>query len=125
MTDQFDLSFPTPPSPNNLPGVFRKLYFNLYTNAKASRSERLLEDLSLLLLLKLAVELDPDATELRTYRQSPPATADTVLLPFLKRTFPDLVDDRQRFSMGDKAVRIALADLDGVQLSLCSRPRPW
>ena len=116
MTDQLNLSYPKPLT-TNLPDAFRKLYFNLYTNGKASRSERLIEDLSLILLSKLAFERDPDAAELRAYRKNAAATADTVLIPVLKRTFPGLVDDRQRFSIGDKAVRSALTELDGVQLS--------
>ena len=120
MTEQPSLFSPASPatSPANLPEAFRRLYFNLYTNSTASRSERLLEDLSFLLLLKLAFELDASATELHTYRRDANAKADTLLLPLLRRTFPGLVDDHQRFGIGDQAIRTALSDLEGVQLSV-------
>ena len=42
----------------NLPDVFRRIYYHLYSNSKASRAELIIEDLSLLLLCKLAGEFN-------------------------------------------------------------------
>ena len=45
------------------------------------------------------------------------SSANSTLIPLLKETYPGLVDSRQRFSIGDEAVRSALSALDEVNLS--------
>ena len=47
----------------NVSITFRKLYYPLYTNSQSSRAERLVSDLSLLLLSKRAVEVRRGAHE--------------------------------------------------------------
>ena len=103
-------------STRGLPEAFRRLYFNLYSNSRSSRAERIIEDLSLLLLAKLASELNGKLASLSKVR-SGRSSANSVLIPLLKETYPGLVDSRQRFSIGDEAVRSALSALDEVNLS--------
>jgi len=100
----------------NLSEAFRRLYYHLYTNSKASRAERIIEDLSLLLLLKLAVEANGGAQTISRYRNGS-GRANELLIPLLRRTYPGLVDANQRFSIGDEALRNALRDLDAINLS--------
>ena len=117
---QIPLALDTQPtateSTRGLPEAFRRLYFNLYSNSRSSRAERIIEDLSLLLLAKLASELNGTLADLNKVR-SGNSSANSVLIPLLRDTYPGLVDSRQRFSIGDEAVRSALSALDEVNLS--------
>lgn len=100
----------------NLPDLFRKIYFHLYTNSKASRAEVIIEDLSLLLLSKLAAEVNGKGTLLQQFT-SGKNSADNILLPLLQESYPDLITVTQRFSLGEESLRRALADLQDVRLS--------
>lgn len=106
----------TPASQQSLPDIFRRLYYHLYTNSKASRAEVIVEDLSLLLLFKLAAELNGGAPALSKFLDGK-GTANAILLPVLRHSYPELIDPKQIFSLGDKAVRTALAELNKLQLS--------
>jgi len=99
-----------------LPEVFRKLYFQLYTNSKASRADRIIEDLTLLLLLKLSVEVNGGSKTLARYRDGS-VSASRSLIPLLRKQYPGLVDSRQTFSIGDDAIGVALSELEGISLS--------
>lgn len=103
-------------SADNLPETFRRLYYKLYTNSRTSRAERIIEDLSLLLLLKLALEVSGSKKQWRDYRQRN-ADANEALLPVLRRTYPGLVDRQQKFNLGDDAIWAALEELDQIELS--------
>jgi type I restriction enzyme M protein len=112
------LLYPSPQNANggqNLPELFRGLYYNLYTNSKASRAERIIEDLSLLLLLKLAAEANGQAKLLARYLEGKDSAND--LIPVLRRTYPGLVSSNQRFSLGEESLREALLRLQSVRLS--------
>lgn len=50
----------TQPAAANLPDVFRSLYYYLHSNSSVSRADRLIEDISLLLLCKFVSERDCD-----------------------------------------------------------------
>jgi type I restriction enzyme M protein len=100
----------------DLPDTFRRLYYHLYTNSDASRAERILEDLSLVLLLKLATEVNGGTKAVSEFLRCQGSSNDT-LIPLIQRSFPDLIDEHQRFSLGDDALRDALRDLRGVSLS--------
>lgn len=102
--------------PRYLPATFRRLYYHLYTNSDASRAERILEDLSLVLLLKLATEINGRSETLTDFLR-PEGSSSDILIPMVMRSFPDLVDAHQQFSLGDDALRAALLDLQHVSLS--------
>lgn len=103
----------------NLSEAFRRLYFHLYTNSKASRAERIVEEISLLLLLKLAVELNGGGRVLARFMAGE-GQPNEVLLPLLRRAYPRLIDAQQRFSLGDEAIRSALRELESVSLANAS-----
>ncbi|MDH5671078.1 MAG: N-6 DNA methylase [Myxococcales bacterium] len=102
----------------NLPGRFRRVYYHLYSNSKASRAETLLADLSLLLLSRLRAEHERDdgALVLDRYLRGE-GGADALLLPGLRRDYPGLVDKSDRFHIDDEALRHALSELTDVRLS--------
>lgn len=104
------------PELKNLPESFRRLYFHLYTNSKASRAERIMEDISLLLLLKLAQETTGKTKVVSAFLNGE-CGANESLIEFLNSAYPGLVERNQRFSIGDEAVKTALSDLNGIQLS--------
>lgn len=100
----------------NLPDTFRRLYYHLYTNSDASRAERILEDLSLVLLLKLATEVNGGAEVLENFLRGGHSSND-ILMPLVRRSFPELIDMHQRFSLGDDALRTALLELQHISLT--------
>ncbi|HEY8376628.1 MAG TPA: N-6 DNA methylase, partial [Nannocystis sp.] len=99
---------------DDLPGRFRRVYHDLYANSNASRAEVLLADLSLLLLTKLLAEVEPDAGVERFVAGE--ATAAS-LLPALRRAFPRIVDEGDKFHVDDASLRRALMGLGEVRLS--------
>src|SRR5574340_1136744 len=104
-----------PGSVENLSSVFRRLYYHLYTNSNASRAERIVEDVSLLLLLRLAADANGRIAALKEFREGK-GSADALLLPLLRDTYPSLVTKEQRFGIRDAPLRTALDILDAVDL---------
>ncbi|MEJ1966253.1 MAG: N-6 DNA methylase [Gammaproteobacteria bacterium] len=99
----------------NLPELFRKIYYRLYTNSSASRAEVIIEDLSLLLLCKLAAGLRDANREIEAFIAGS-GTANEQLLPLLARAYPDFGVASRSFSIGDAAARSVLQDLRGLAL---------
>lgn len=100
----------------SLPEAFRRIYFHLYSNSKASRPELIIEDLSLLLLCKLSVELNGGADSVSAYLQGK-GTANRTLLPILREAFPELLGKRQMFALADESLRMALAEFSELDLA--------
>src|SRR5437588_12277910 len=94
--EQATLPFEVEDHADNISIVFRKLYYRLYTNSQSSRAERLVSDLSLLLLAKLAIEVNGGAQAVDRFLNGG-ATADETLVPLLRRSYPKIVDERDRF----------------------------
>ncbi|MCY3753961.1 MAG: N-6 DNA methylase, partial [Alphaproteobacteria bacterium] len=99
----------------NLSATFRRLYYHLYSNSNVSRAERIIDDLSLILLLKLASEDADDDYPINVFL-SKKKTAQQLLLPYLKNNFPELIRPNQHFHLNDQALRLALTDLATVRL---------
>lgn len=100
----------------NLPEAFKRIYYHLYTNSKASRAEAIIEDLSLLLLSKLASDHANKSQQIASFVDGK-GTSNDLLLPLLQKTFPDLLGVGQRFSLGDASLRLALAEMQGMDLT--------
>lgn len=113
-TDQPTLAFDG--GMENISTAFRKLYYHLYTNSNSSRAERIASDLSLLLLTKLAVEVNGGSKSIEQFI-SGKVDADGSLVPLLRRSYPKIIDDTDRFDMGDKPLRESFRILQSVQLS--------
>ena len=93
--------------------IFKKLYYHLYTNSVSSRAERISEDLSKILLCKLAHDKG-HSDPLRKYLAGS-GTANELLMPMLQEAYPLTVTGTDSFSIGDKAIRGSfelLASLD-------------
>src|SRR5437588_12832252 len=90
--EQATLPFEAEDDAENISIVFRKLYYHLYTNSQSSRAERLVSDLSLLLLTKLAVELNGGRRDIDRFLDGT-ASAEETLLTLLQRSYPKIVDN--------------------------------
>src|SRR5487761_797643 len=99
-----------------LPDVFKKIYYHLYSNSKVSRAELIIEDLSLLLLAKLSAETNGGQAALSSYLEGK-GTADTTLLPLLRKSYPELLGPKQTFALADTSLRMALSELSELDLS--------
>lgn len=103
-------------SNENLPEIFRKIYYHLYTNSNASRPEVIVEDLSLLLLAKMASAHSNKFESIDIFVQGN-ASADVALIPLLANEFPQLLAPGQRFSLDDLSLRSALREMANLDLS--------
>ncbi len=106
---------PAEASNRGYPEVFRRLYHHLYSNSSVSRPERLIEDLSLLLLTKLAVEVNGTRKDFEAFL-SGAGTADELLI-HLRKAAPDLVDESTHFAIDDATARGALRILGETTVS--------
>jgi type I restriction enzyme M protein len=102
--------------------AFRKLYYHLYSNSNVSRAERLMTDLSNLLLCRIVGEREAQRNgddHLRRFIYDG-ASSEQTLLPLLQGAFPHLSDGGESFSLNDNTLRDGLRLLSG--LSLCEAP---
>ena len=99
-----------------LPEVFKKLYYFLYSNAEASRAERIIEELSLVLLTKLACEAPQSVSAWRQFMAAN-GTAAEVLWPVTCAAYPGLVDPGRPFGLADELLRRIFEQIDGLRLS--------
>ncbi|QEE62627.1 N-6 DNA methylase [Salinibacterium sp. dk2585] len=98
----------------NLTELFRRLYYFLYSNGQASRAERIVEDMTLVLLSKLAVERVDDQT---SYNAVLDGGDPDILLELVHREFPEALREGERFNNDSESIRHSLRELKGVMLS--------
>lgn len=99
--------------------AFKKLYYHLYSNSNSSRSEKIMSDLSNLLLCKIVAERT-NAQDVIADFLDKRGTANELLLPLLKENFPHLITDDDKFYLDDKALRYGLGELTSLSLQSAS-----
>lgn len=99
--------------------AFRRLYYHLYTNSRASRAERIIADLSNLLLCKIASERNGGKERIEQFLKGE-GSANKLLIPILLDAFPHLTEQDDKFSLEDDALRHGLKEL--APLSFHSAP---
>ena len=99
--------------------AFKKLYYHLYSNSNSSRSEKIMSDLSNLLLCKIVAERTNAQYVIADFLDKK-GTANELLLPLLKENFPHLITDEDKFYLDDKALRYGLGELSGLSLQSAS-----
>ena len=103
---------PAPQHPH-IGEAFRRLYYHLYANGQTSRAERIVEDMTLALLVKLATERSgTTAVWSAVVDGDDPAR----LLEAAHREFPGAIGAGESFHNDPAVIRDALAALDGVGL---------
>lgn len=95
---------------------FKDLYYHLYSNSSSSRSERILADLSKLILVSLAASRGLCRAEVMAFTDGG-GSANELLLPPLLAHFPLAVKPSETFSLDDDALRHALKILDEIDLA--------
>lgn len=100
---------------DNTEQLFRRLYFQLYANSNASRSERILSDLSKMILLSVACKRDSVRDCVARFKSSA-ETANDVLIAPLAELFPRSVKSTDTFSLDDESLRHALTIIDELDL---------
>jgi type I restriction enzyme M protein len=88
----------------------------IYTNSRASRAERIICDLSNLLLCKIASERNGGKENVESFLKGN-GSANELLLPILLSSFPQLTDQNDRFSLEDEALRFGLKELSTLSFS--------
>lgn len=95
--------------------TFKKLYYHLYSNSSSSRAERIIEDISKILLCKLLIDRGKSAKILDIYMEGN-GTANELLLPELQKNYPSAIDESDRFSIGDSSIRSSFQVLSDINL---------
>lgn len=94
---------------------FRELYYHLYSNSSSSRSERILADLSKLILISISHRKGEMRSEVALFINGN-GTANTMLMPGLLRLFPAAVKADESFSLDDAGLRHAFKLLEEIDL---------
>lgn len=102
-------------SNDNTEQQFRKLYFHLYSNGSASRSERILADLSKLILISIAHQRSEFRYKIEMFLKKD-GNANEVLMPILTHMFPSAVKENEIFSLDDATLRHAFELLQEIDL---------
>lgn len=94
---------------------FRELYYHLYSNSNSSRSERIIADLSKLILVSISYSRGDMRSEVSLFINGN-GTANTLLMPALASLFPDVINDGETFSLDDNGLRHSLKCLQEIDL---------
>lgn len=103
------------PSPSNshIGEAFRGLYYHLYANGQSSRAERIVEDMTLALLVKLAAER---AGRAHVWQSVLDGADPAVLLELAHHEFPGAISPEESFHNDDAVIRDALHALSDISL---------
>lgn len=96
--------------------AFRKLYYHLYSNSNASRAERIIGDLSKLLLVALCKGKDSASGRQVADFLSGGGTSNTLLLPILKKNYSGVFGDDDKFHLDDTSLRYGLLSIANLDL---------
>lgn len=94
---------------------FRKLYYHLYSNSSASRAERIISDISKLLLVALGASSPSDKKVISDFL-SGSKSANESLLPIIKKKYDDVFDEGDRFGVDDASLRMGLESIHKLDL---------
>lgn len=89
---------------------FRKLYYHLYSNSSSSRAERIISDISKLLLIALSATTSSDKKIISNFLNKLKSANDE-LLPYIKKRYPDIFDSGDRFGTDDNSLRLGLESI--------------
>lgn len=95
--------------------TFRKLYYFLYSNSSASRAERIISDLSKILLISVANLSSEQKLQLQKFLDGK-ASANETLIPIIQADYSEVFDDGDRFGIDDEALRYALESIAKLDL---------
>lgn len=91
--------------------AFRKLYYHLYSNSNTSRAERIIGDLSRLLLVAICKNKDVQTNESLELFITSKGTANQLLIPILKKYYPNSLVEEDKFFIDDNSLRYGLNEI--------------
>ena len=86
---------------------FKKLYYHLYSNSSASRAERIISDISKLILSVLAASSSREQHIIQSFINGE-KSANEELLHLVKSKYPNIFDDSDQFAIDDRSLRMGL-----------------
>lgn len=95
--------------------AFRKLYFHLYTNSNSSRAERIISDLSKLLLVKILEKKKKNRQAIQDFLDKE-IPANSSIFPLLSAEFSGLLDEQDKFSLDEPALRYGYRAIQAINL---------
>jgi type I restriction enzyme M protein len=95
---------------------FRKLYYYLYSNSNASRAERIIGDLSKVLLLGLCKNEKADYIDAIDDFLAGEQSANDLLLPILFEQYPQSLGRDDKFFLDDNSLRHGYSAIAGLDL---------
>lgn len=100
---------------DNTEQKFRELYYHLYSNSNSSRSERILSDLSKLILLSIAYGQGKLRSEISLFVNGN-GSATSLLVPGLSRLYPSSISSIDTFALDDDALRHSFETVQSIDL---------
>lgn len=97
---------------------FRKLYYHLYTNSNTSRAERIIGDLSRLLLIAICKNKSKETNALIEDFLKDKKSANQALLPILSKYYPNSLAEEDKFFIDDNSLRYGLKEIYNLDIHL-------
>jgi type I restriction enzyme M protein len=97
---------------------FKKLYYHLYANSNASRAERIIGDLSRLLLVALCQNRTSQYQKNVADFLDGKGPANQLLLPILKDQYATIFDNEEKFHLDDVSLRYGLSAIANLDLHM-------
>lgn len=95
--------------------VFKKLYYHLYSNSNSSRADRIVSDISKLLLCKLADEKNKDSNLLNSFIREEKTSKESLIVS-IKNEFKSLGVHNEGFALDDEHLRTALKEIESINI---------
>lgn len=96
--------------------VFKKLYYHLYSNSKSSRAETIIEDLSKILLIKLATTNKNIDKVVKAFLRSENDSTENLLAEF-SSFYPQLSESLSRFTIDSDSIRMCFQELEDIDIN--------
>lgn len=96
--------------------IFKKMYYHLYSNGKSSRAEAIIEDLSKILLIKLATKNKNVEKAVKTFLKNDSEANESLLTEFTK-LYPQLSDSLGEFSLNSSSIRMCFLELEDLDMN--------
>jgi len=96
--------------------IFKKMYYHLYSNSKSSRAEAIIEDLSKILLIKLATKNKNVDKAVKTFLTNNSDANESLLSEFTK-LYPQLSESLGEFSLNSSSIRMCFLELEDLDIN--------
>jgi type I restriction enzyme M protein len=96
--------------------IFKRLYYYLYSNSKSSRAETIIEDLSKVLLIKLATTNKNIDKIVKSFLKSEDDANESLILEF-SSYYPQLSESLSRFTLDSSSIRMCFQELEDLNIN--------